>query len=154
MKDKHTSWIEPHTEVKDESEAKAAFEKINRTEYFGEEVDIFVAGYQAGRESRQGEVDNLKENETILRKNNREACDGRHEWMETSSRWHGRFNKLQEQNKKLQECVEFYSKKENHKLIFDNENESRAEVYEKYKEYSIGDYCLKAIKCLKEVGEK
>lgn len=48
---------------------------------------------------------------------------------------------------KLKEAADFYKgflNKDNYKLIFDNENDSRAQVYEKYKESSIGDFGVKA----------
>lgn len=57
-------------------------------------------------------------------------------------------------NAKLREALEFYSKRENFTLIFDNENDSRAEVYEKYKKYSIGDFSVRAIEALAETEGK
>jgi len=47
----------------------------------------------------------------------------------------------------LVKANQFYSDmavKGNHSLIFDNETESRAAVYERYKKYSIGDFGVKA----------
>src|SRR5574343_312074 len=49
------------------------------------------------------------------------------------------------------EALEFYAdfaKKEKHQCIFDDETSSRAAVYERYKEYSIGDLGVKAHEAL------
>ncbi len=55
---------------------------------------------------------------------------------------------------KLVTALEFYADRKNFQLIFDNEEESRAEVYEKYKTHSIGDLGVMAIEALKEFYRK
>jgi hypothetical protein len=57
----------------------------------------------------------------------------------------------------LVEALEFYKDmaiKKNHILIFDNEKDSRGEVYEKYKEYSIGAIGVKAASALHDLERK
>jgi hypothetical protein len=55
------------------------------------------------------------------------------------------------------ECLEFYAAfatKENHQFIFDDENLSRAQIYEKYKKCSIGSLGVKAYETLSEIKQK
>lgn len=55
----------------------------------------------------------------------------------------------------LIEALEFYKDiQKNHSFIFDNEQSSRAQIYEKYKEYSIGDVGVLAHKTLLDLEQK
>jgi len=58
------------------------------------------------------------------------------------------FDAAMERVKPVIDALEFYSNRENFTLIFDSEDSSRAELYEQYKRYSIGDYSLKAKEAL------
>ena len=64
---------------------------------------------------------------------------------------------LRESLKLAVEALEFYSEmavKRNHKFIFDDETKSRGEVYEQYKEHSIGDLGMKAFEALAKIKAK
>lgn len=52
------------------------------------------------------------------------------------------------------EALEFYAdfaSGKKHQLIFEDETSSRAAVYERYKEYSIGDLGVKALEALQKI---
>jgi len=55
------------------------------------------------------------------------------------------------------EVAEFYDKfaePDNHQFIFDDPESSRAEIYERYKQYSIGDVGIKARQALSDLRAK
>lgn len=55
------------------------------------------------------------------------------------------------QAEKLEEALEFYAdfaSGKKHQFIFDDETSSRAAVYERYKEHSMGDLGIKAMEAL------
>lgn len=65
---------------------------------------------------------------------------------------HQAYTDLKQQADMLYEALIFYADmaiNKNHELIFDNENSSRAQVYERYKKYSIGDLGAKAVEATK-----
>jgi hypothetical protein len=62
------------------------------------------------------------------------------------------FDEYEQKLSIAREALEFYKNiKDNHTLIFDDEGNSRAEVYEKYKKHSIGDLGIKAREALEEL---
>ncbi len=61
--------------------------------------------------------------------------------------------KLEAELKIATDALGFYSDRKNFQLIFDNEEDSRAEVYEKYKANSIGDFSFKAIEALNALNK-
>lgn len=57
--------------------------------------------------------------------------------------------KLKAERDDYREALTYYADfAQKARLIFDNETDSRAEVYEKYSEYSIGTLGIKAFECL------